>query len=52
MVVLLYLYFPEETGSGSKEKARALLKEFDEDETLAYLRDEINSEDEGFQQIF
>ena len=25
---------------------------FDEDETLAYLRDEINSEDEGFQQIF
>ncbi|MBU0457672.1 MAG: response regulator [Nanoarchaeota archaeon] len=49
--VLLDLYFPEETGSGLKEKARALLEEFDEDETIAYLRDEVNNEDERLQPL-
>jgi len=49
--VLLDLFFPEEKGSGLKEKARALLEEFDDDDTLAYLRSEVDSEDETLQPL-
>jgi len=49
--VLLDLFFPERTGSGLKEKSRELLQEFEEDETLAYLKWEVNSEDEALQPL-
>lgn len=49
--VLLDLYFPEETGSGLKQKARALLEDFEDDETFAYLMEEVNSEDEALQPL-
>src|SRR3989344_229158 len=49
--VLLDLFFPERTGSGLKEKARELLQEFEEDETLVYLKEEVNGGDEALQPL-
>ncbi|MBI4152625.1 response regulator [Candidatus Woesearchaeota archaeon] len=49
--VLLDLFFPERTGSGLKEKARELLREFEEDETLAYLKERVNSANESLQPL-
>lgn len=49
--VLLDLCFPEKTGSGLKEKARELLQEFEDDETLAYLHEEIYGDNESLQPL-
>lgn len=48
---LLDVYFPEKLGSGLKEKGKALLQEFDEDETLIHLRNQINDPDESLQPL-